>query len=42
MTKLIYAFLSVTFFLAMNSSLTKMTIADCNYGIEAACEQLQK
>ena len=26
----------------MDNALTKMTIADCNYGIELACEELYK
>lgn len=27
---------------AFDSTLTKMTIADCNAGVQAACEELKK
>jgi|TARA_B100000700_G_scaffold303336_1_gene374734 hypothetical protein len=33
---------SLVYFNATSGALTKMTQADCNAGIQAACEQLQK
>jgi len=36
-----YVLFPVILFLTLNNTLTKMTVADCNYGIEAACEQLK-
>ena len=33
---------SFVFFNATSDALTKMTQADCNAGIQAACEQLRK
>ena len=37
-----YIVFPVALFFTLNSTLTDMTIADCNYGIQAACEELKK
>ena len=37
-----YIVFPVALFITLNSTLTDMTIADCNYGIKAACEELKK
>ncbi len=42
MTKLFTILFFVAFYFSLNSSFTKMTTADCNYGIQTACEELQK
>jgi len=42
MSKILFIFFGITLYFSMNNALTKMTIADCNYGIELACEQLYK
>ena len=46
MTKTFYLFQYVIFpltlFITLNSTLTDMTIADCNAGIELACDELKK
>ncbi len=39
---LLWVAASVSFWLALTSTLDAMTSADCNAGIQAACEQLQK
>jgi len=40
MTKLFTILFFVAFYFSLNSSFTKMTTADCNAGIELACQQL--
>ena len=46
MTKTFYVLQYVIFplalFMTLNSTLTKMTVADCNSGIELACDELKK
>ena len=46
MTKAFYILQNIVFpvalFFTLNSTLTDMTIADCIYGIQAACEELKK
>ena len=46
MTKTFYVFQYVIFplalFVTLNSTLTDMTVADCNSGVELACDELQK
>ena len=37
-----YIIFPVALFITLNSTLTDMTVADCNYGIELACEELYK
>tara|TARA_Y100000766_G_C18447964_1_gene384556 strand:+ start:321 stop:488 length:168 start_codon:yes stop_codon:yes gene_type:complete len=41
-TTLLWVAATASFWLVLTSSLTGMTISDCNAGIQAACEQLQK
>ena len=36
-----YIVFPVALFLTLKSTLTDMTVADCNYGIQAACEELK-
>ena len=40
MSKILFILFGITLYLSMDNALTKMTIADCNYGIELACEEL--
>jgi len=46
MNKTYYLFQYVIFplalFVTLNSTLTDMTVADCNAGVELACDELQK
>ena len=46
MNKTYYLFQYVIFplalFITLNSTLTDMTVADCNAGVELACDQLQE
>ena len=46
MNKTYYLFQYVIFplalFITLNSTLTDMTVADCNSGIELACDELKK
>lgn len=46
MNKTYYLFQYVIFplalFITLNSTLTDMTVADCNAGVELACDELQK
>ena len=37
-----YIVFPVTLFITLNSTLTEMTIADCNAGVQLACDELQK
>ena len=39
---LLYMAVGGILFTAFDNSFTKMTIADCNAGIEAACKELKK
>ena len=46
MTKTFYLLQYVIFplalFMTLNSTLTDMTVADCNLGVELACDELKK
>ena len=46
MTKTFYVLQYVIFplalFMTLNPTLTEMTVADCNSGIELACDELKK
>ena len=42
MNKIFFVLFGVVCFITMNHTLTKMTVADCNYRIELACEELYK
>ena len=37
-----YIVFPVALFFTLNSTLTDMTVADCNAGVELACNELQK
>ena len=37
-----YVIFQLAFFETLNSTLTEMTVADCNSGIELACDELKK
>lgn len=39
---LLMALFGVAFFFTLNSSLHKMTVYDCEQGVQAACEELRK
>lgn len=41
MNKILFILFGITLYFSMNNALTKMTIADCNYGIQLACEELK-
>ena len=36
-----YIIFPVSLFITLNSTLTDMTVADCNAGVELACNELQ-
>ena len=37
-----YIVFPVALLITLNYTLTDMTVADCNYGLQAACEELKK
>ena len=37
-----YVIFPLALFITLNSTLTDMTVADCNAGVELACDELQK
>ena len=37
-----YIIFPVALFITLNSTLTDMTVADCNAGVQLACDSLQK
>jgi len=37
-----YVIFPLALFVTLNSTLTDMTFADCNAGVELACDQLQE
>ena len=37
-----YIVFPVALFFTLNSTLTDMTVADCNAGVQLACDELQK
>ena len=41
-TLTIFLAVGTIFYFALDSSLTSMTQTDCDYGIQAACEEVKK
>ena len=37
-----YVIFPLALFITLNSTLTDMTVADCNSGVELACDELRK
>ena len=37
-----YVIFPLALFITLNSTLTDMTVADCNAGVELACDELQE